>query len=82
MTPTQYRECVLAELDSMGSAEKNRILLKLVDQLFPKGDPDHVVNGESLIAEAISLLSAFHPNNLKLPAEKNPTEKEPPETVF
>lgn len=82
MTPVQYKERVMAQLDSTRTAEKNRIILGLIEHLFPNGDPDRQVSGADFIAEAIRLLAAFHPDNLKFPEEKNSTKEEPAESAF
>lgn len=81
MTPSQYRERVLAQLDATRTHEKNRIILGFIEQLFPKGDADHQVNGAEFLAEAINLLAAFHPDNLMFPGEHQPAD-EPPESAF
>ena len=44
--------------------------------LFPGGNPDHEVSGADFIAEAIRLLAAFHPCNLKLPEEAAPSDSQ------
>ena len=59
-----YRERVLATLDTMRTHEKDRLIIGLVDTLYPNGDPDHAVSGADFIAEVIRLLAAFHPSNL------------------
>lgn len=69
MTPEQYHSCVLAQLDAMRSAEKDRILIGLIGQLYPGGDPDHEVSGADFIAEAVRLLAAFHAGNIDRPSE-------------
>lgn len=75
MMPDQYRERVHGQLDAMRTVEKDRIILSLIEQLYPQGDPDHPVEGSEFVAEAIRLLSAFHPTNLKFPEEQSePTE--------
>lgn len=70
MTPEQYHDRVLAELDTMRSAEKDAILIGFIAALYPYGDPDHPVEGTGFIAEAIRLLAAFHPDQLKLPEDQ------------
>lgn len=82
MTPEQYRERVYAQLDITRTVEKNRIILGFIEQLFPNGDPDHQVKGESFIAEAINLLAAFHPGTLKFSEEKTEAHDEPPDIQF
>jgi len=82
MKPHEYRERVLAQLDAMRTHEKNRIILGLIDRLFPNGDPDHHVSGADFIAEAINLLAAFHPDNLKFTEEKSVPKDEPTESAF
>lgn len=74
MTGDEYRARALATLDSMRTTEKDRILIGFIDALFPSGNPDHEVSGADFIAEAIRLLAAFHPCNLKLPEEPAPTD--------
>ena len=59
-----YRERVLATLDTMRTHEKDRLIIGLVDALYPNGDPDHSQNGADFIAEVIRLTAAFHPSNL------------------
>lgn len=75
MTPAQYRDRVRAQLDVMRTPAKDRIIFGLIEQLFPRGDPDHQVSGADFIAEAVNLLAAFHPDNLKFPEEKTPLEE-------
>lgn len=82
MEPDQYRPRVLAQLDATRTHEKDRIILGLIEQLFPGGNPDHPVSGADFIAEAIRLLAAFHPCNLKLPEEKTSSQDEPTESAF
>ena len=72
-----YRERVLATLDTMRTHEKDRLIIGLVDTLYPNGDPDHAVSGADFIAEVIRLLVAFHPSNLapkEVPATPKDTE--------
>ena len=72
-----YRERVLATLDTMRTNEKDRLIIGLVDALYPNGDPDHAVSGADFIAEAIRLTAAFHPSNLapkEVPATPKDTE--------
>lgn len=72
-----YRERVLATLDTMRTHEKDRLIIGLVDALYPNGDPDHSVSGADFIAEVIRLLAAFHPSNLapkEVPATPKDTE--------
>ena len=64
MTPDQYHERVLSTLDTMRTAEKDRLILGFIGALYPQGDPDHHVIGSDFIAEAIRLLPPFHPNQL------------------
>ena len=71
MTPEQYAERVRAQLDALHSPEKDRILLGFIKQLYPNGDPDHPVNGADFTAEAVRLLTPFHPNQLRLPEERS-----------
>ena len=68
MTPDQYHERALARLDAMRTAEKDRIILGFLAALYPRGDPDHEVSGADFIAEAIRLLTEFHPSHLASPA--------------
>jgi len=74
MTGDEYRARVLAALDSMRTPEKDRILIGFIDALFPGGNPDHEFSGADFIAEAIRLLAAFHPCNLKMLEDKAPPE--------
>lgn len=74
MTGDEYRAHALATLDSLRTPEKDRILIGFIDALFPGGDPDHEVSGADFIAEAVRLLAAFHPCNLKPPEESAPPE--------
>lgn len=60
----RYRQRVLATLDTMRTHEKDRLIIGLVDALYPNSDPDHSQNGADFIAEAIRLTAAFHPSNL------------------
>jgi hypothetical protein len=72
-----YRERVLATLDTMRTHEKDRLIIGLIDALYPNGDPDHAVSGADFIAEAIRLTAAFHPSNLapkEVPATPKDTE--------
>ncbi len=72
-----YRERVLATLDTMRTHEKDRLIIGLIDALYPNGDPDHAVSGADFIAEVIRLLAAFHPSNLapkEVPASPKDTE--------
>ena len=71
----RYRQRVLATLDTMRSTEKDRIILGLIEALYPNGDPDHSVSGADFIAEAIRLTAAFHPSNLA-PQEAPATPKD------
>ena len=73
-----YRQRVLATLDTMRTHEKDRLIIGLVDALYPNGDPDYSVSGADFIAEAIRLTAAFHPNNLA-PKESpsSPKDTEP-----
>lgn len=64
MTPEQYHNRILAQLDALRSEEKDRILIDFIGQLYPGGDSDHEVLGADFIAEAVRLLAAFHPSNL------------------
>ena len=66
MTPEQYAERVRAQLDALHSPQKDRILLGLIRQLYPNGDPDHPVSGADFVAEAVRLLTPFHPDQLRL----------------
>lgn len=77
MTGDEYRARVLAALDTMRTPAKDRILIGFIDALFPSGNPDHEVSGADFIAEAIRLLAAFHPCNLKLPEEAAPPPAAP-----
>ena len=77
MTADQYRARVFATLDATRRAEKDRIILGFITQLFPHGNPDHSVRGAEFIAEAIRLLAAFHPCNLKQPEETAPPPESP-----
>ena len=73
----RYRQRVLATLDTMRTHEKDRLIIGLVDALYPNGDPDHSQNGADFIAEAIRLTAAFHPSNLapkEVPATPQDTE--------
>lgn len=70
-----YRERVLATLDTIRTHEKDRLIIGLVDALYPNGDPDHAVSGADFIAEAIRLTAAFHPSNLA-PKEVSATAKD------
>lgn len=76
MTPDQYQDRVLAALDTMRSAEKDAILIGFIAVLYPRGDPDHPVEGTAFIAEAIRLLAAFHPDQLKLPKDQTEPQAE------
>lgn len=69
MTTDRYRERIFAQLDTTRTAEKDRIILGFIEQLYPRGDPDHEVSGADFITEAVRLLAAFHPSNLDRPAE-------------
>ena len=77
MTPDQYCERVLAQLDTMRTAEKDRIILAFLEALYPEGDPDHPIEGSEFVAEAIRLLAAFHPTNLKFPEEQTAPNEAP-----
>ena len=70
-----YRERVLATLDTMRTHEKDRLIIGLIDALYPNGDPDHAVTGADFIAEVIRLLAAFHPSNLA-PKDVSATPKD------
>ena len=74
MTLDAYRARAYAALDTMRVAEKDRILIGFIDALFPGGNPDHEVSGADFIAEAIRLLAAFHPCNVKPPEEPPRTD--------
>jgi hypothetical protein len=76
MSGKPYRARILAALDSMRTHEKDRILIGFIDALFPGGNPDHEVSGADFIAEAIRLLAAFHPCNVKPPEEPPPTDSQ------
>lgn len=76
MTPDQYQERVRAALDSMRTAAKDAILTGFIAALYPQGDPDHPVNGADFIAEAIRLLTPFHPDQLQFPAPTSAAEAE------
>lgn len=76
----RYRQRVLATLDTMRSHEKDRIILGLIDALYPNGDPDHAPSGADFIAEAIRLTAAFHPSNL--PSSPNPPRPDEPDIDF
>jgi hypothetical protein len=65
MTPAAYGERVLAQLDATRTAEKDRLILSLIEQLFAGGDPDNQVNSAAFLAAAINILAAFHPDNLQ-----------------
>lgn len=74
---TRYRQRVLATLDTMRTHEKDRLIIGLVDALYPNGDPDYSEDGADFIAEVIRLLAAFHPSNLapkEVPATPKDTE--------
>ena len=60
----RYRQRVLATLDTMRTHEKDRLIIGLVEALYPNGDPDYAVSGADFIAEVIRLTAAFHPSNL------------------
>lgn len=68
MTPETYHARILAELDTMRSSAKDTIILGLIAALYPQGDPDHQVEAARFVAEAVRLLTVFHPVQLK-PAE-------------
>lgn len=72
-----YRERVLATLDTMRTHEKDRLIIGLIDALYPNSDPDYSQSGANFIAEAIRLTAAFHPCNLKLPEEAPPPPESP-----
>lgn len=82
MSPAEYHARALATLDSMRTPEKDRILIGFLDALFPGGNPDHEVVGSDFIAEAIRLLSAFHPCNLKAEEDAAVTRPAPGELAF
>ena len=69
--PDRYQERVRATLDAMRTAAKDAILMGFITALYPNGDPDHPVNGPEFIAEAVRLLTPFHPDHLTLPATTN-----------
>jgi hypothetical protein len=37
----RYRQRVLATLDTMRTHEKDRLIIGLIDALYPNGDPDY-----------------------------------------
>lgn len=67
MTPEQYADCVRGVLDALRSYEKDRLILGLVEALCPDGDPDREVDAARFLAEAVRLLTPFHPAQLKRP---------------
>ena len=72
-----YRERVLATLDTMRTPEKDRLIIGLIEALYPHGDPDCFQNGADFTAEVIRLTAAFHPTNLapkEVPATPKDTE--------
>ncbi len=71
MTSEQYAERVWAQLDALHSPEKDRIILGFIRQLYPNGDPDHSVSGADFVAEAVRLLTPFHPEQLRLPEDRS-----------
>lgn len=77
MTPEQYRERVHGQLDAMRTAEKDHLILSLIEELYPNGDPDHSIEGSEFVAEAIRLFAAFHPSNLKFPEENSAPTDDP-----
>ena len=77
-----YRERVLATLDTMRTNEKDRLIIGLVDALYPNGDPDYSQDGADFIAEAIRLLAAFHPSNLAPKEVPSSTKDTEPDIAF
>lgn len=67
MTPEQYADCVRGALDALRTYEKDRLILGFVEALYPDGDPDREVDAARFLAEAVRLLTPFHPAHLKLP---------------
>ena len=54
----RYRQRVLATLDTMRTHEKDRLIIGLVDALYPNGDPDYSQDGADFIAEVILRIPA------------------------
>lgn len=76
MTPDQYHERARAQFDVMRTREKDRILWYLIEALYPSGNPNQPINAEKFVAEAVELLAAFHPDQLKLPDDQTEPKAE------